>query len=151
MIYTKMKYLESYRGIHENLDKAIAFLKECDLKTLIIGRNEIDGDNVFINRFDYQTMPMNETSFEAHEKYLDIHLLLSGRERIGISDMANMKITGRDDVNDGIDCEGTIEQLIHMEPEDVLIAFPQDAHMVKIEASGTCTVEKAVVKVRWHS
>ncbi len=150
MIYTKMKDIESYRGIHENLDKAIYFIMNCDLTTLIIGRNEIFKEDVFINRFNYQTLPIEDASFEAHENYLDIHLLLSGKERICISDMDNMKIKGRDVANDSIDCEGFIEQQINMEPGDVLIAFPMDAHMVKVESSGSCTVEKAVVKVRWH-
>ena len=29
----------------------------------------------------------------------------------------------------------------------VLIAFPEDAHQVKVEADGSCEVKKAVVKV----
>lgn len=33
-----------------------------------------------------------------------------------------------------------------MTPGDVLIAFPEDAHMVKIQWEGACPVEKAVVK-----
>lgn len=148
MIYTKMEYLDSYLGIHTNLDKAITFLKTCDLGTLSMGRNEVDGDQVFINRFHYNTMPLEQAAFEAHEKHLDIHLLLSGRERIGISDMAHMQETGRDEINDGIDCAGDAEQIICMAPGDVLIAFPEDAHMVKVELDGSCLVEKAVVKVR---
>ncbi|KAE9631194.1 YhcH/YjgK/YiaL family protein [Defluviitalea raffinosedens] len=149
MIYSKMKYIETYRGIHPNLDKAIDFLLETDLKTLSLGRNEVDGDKVFINRFNYQTIPIEEGAFEAHEKYLDIHLLISGKERIAISDMSCMTIKSKDTIKDGIDCEGPIDQLIFMEPGDVLIAFPHDAHMVKLESSGICEVEKVVVKVLW--
>ena len=149
MIYTRMKYIEAYRGISANLDKAIDYLINTDLKNLIMGRNEIDGDRVYVNRFDYQTIPIEETAFEAHERYLDIHLIISGRERIGISDMANMTAFSKDILNDGIDCKGEIEQLINMEPGDVLIAFPHDAHMVKIESQGSCLVQKAVVKVLW--
>jgi biofilm protein TabA len=147
MIYTKMKNIEAYRGIHINLDTAIDFILNHDLKTLTMGRNDVDGEKVFINRFNYQTIPTELGFFEAHEKHLDIHLLLSGRERIGISDIANMTIKNRDVGNDGVDCEGPLEQTINMEPGDVLIAFPHDAHMVKLESSGSCTVEKAVVKV----
>ena len=150
MIYTKLKYIQDYKGINTNLDKAIDFILNTDLKTLTKGRNEVDGDKVFINRFDYQTMPIEEAAFEAHEKYLDIHLLISGRERIAISDMADMTVKSKDIINDGIDCEGHIEQLINMKPGDVLVAFPHDAHMVKVELLGTCTVEKAVVKVLWQ-
>lgn len=148
MIYTKMEYLDSYVGIHVNLDKAIGFLRNCDLRSLSMGRNEVDGDQVFINRFNYDTMPIESAAFEAHEKHLDIHLLLSGRERIGISDTARMQVTGRDEVIDGIECVGPAEQILRMAPGDVLIAFPEDAHMVKVELDGSCQVEKAVVKVQ---
>ncbi len=34
-----------------------------------------------------------------------------------------------------------------VEPGKVLIAFPEDAHMVKIQWGESCPVEKAVVKV----
>ena len=41
-----------------------------------------------------------------------------------------------------------METKIPMEPGKVLIVFPEDAHMVKIENNGPVNVEKAVVKVR---
>ena len=52
-----------------------------------------------------------------------------------------MEETGRDAENDGINLKGKAEQFLWMEPGKVLIAFPEDAHMVK--SSG----EKAV---RWR-
>lgn len=148
MIYTTMKDLKSYLGISENLDKAIRFLETCDLHALSMGRNEVEGSQVFINRFHYETIAEEAGAFEAHEQHLDIHLLLSGRERIGIGQLSLMEETGRDEENDGIDLKGTAEQFLLMEPGRVLIAFPEDAHMVKIQWGETCLVEKAVVKVR---
>lgn len=147
MIYTKKKYLSSYQGIHKNLDTAIDYLMQHELSELAHGRNEVDGENVFINRFDYETLPEEETAFEAHEHYADIHLLLSGKEQIGISDIANMEITGRDTVNDSVDCKGIVEARVPMSPNEVLIAFPEDAHMVKLQLDEKTAVEKAVVKV----
>ena len=55
MIYTTMDNLKSYYGISENLDKALDFLETCDLRTLAMGRNEVEGSQVFINRFNYET------------------------------------------------------------------------------------------------
>ena len=107
----------------------------------------MDGDRIFINRFGYETKPAWEASFEAHDQYLDIHLVIAGRERIGIADRASMRETDRDEANDGIALEGAAEQYVSMEPGDVLIAFPEDAHQVKVESGGSCQVQKAVVKV----
>lgn len=147
MIYTKKKYLNCYQGIHKNLDTAIDYLAKHELSELAHGRNEVDGENVFINRFDYETLPEEETAFEAHEHYADIHLLLSGKEQIGISDIANMEITGQDIENDSVDCKGIVEARVPMSTAEVLIAFPEDAHLVKIQLDGKSAVEKAVVKV----
>lgn len=73
--------------------------------------------------------------------------MIAGRERIGIADRAYMRETDRDEANDGIALEGAAEQYVSMEPGDVLIAFPEDAHQVKVESGGSCQVQKAVVKV----
>ena len=56
MIYTDMNNLEHYRGMAPNLDTAIDFLKSHALSELQAGRNDVDGENVFINRFGYETM-----------------------------------------------------------------------------------------------
>ncbi len=148
MIYTDMEHLGRYRGITPALDTAIAYLLEHGLEGLTGGRNEVDGENVYINRFAYTTMPEAETAFEAHRLYADIHLLAEGEEYIGITPMERMTITGEDPATDGIDCTGETEALFPMEPGKVLIAFPEDAHRVKINRGGPCHVEKAVVKVR---
>jgi YhcH/YjgK/YiaL family protein len=83
MIYTKRKNLDRYLGISPEMDTAIRYLQSADLRTLVKGRNEIDGDNVFVNRFDYQTMPQAQAIWEGHIRYADIHVLLSGNEKIG--------------------------------------------------------------------
>ena len=60
LIYAKRKDLNRYLGISSSLDSAIRFLQSADLSQLQMGRNEIDGDQAFINRFDYQTMTPEE-------------------------------------------------------------------------------------------
>ena len=44
MIYDVIKNVGKYRGQSIWLDKAISFLETTDLKSLPIGRTEIDGD-----------------------------------------------------------------------------------------------------------
>lgn len=66
MIYAKRKDLERYLGISSSLDTAIRYLQNADLAQLQKGRNEIDGDQAFVNRFDYQTMPQEQAIWEGH-------------------------------------------------------------------------------------
>ena len=66
MIYTKRKNLHRYLGQSESLDTAIRHVLSADLTQLAKGRNEIDGDRAFINRFDYQTMTEEQASQVLH-------------------------------------------------------------------------------------
>lgn len=150
MIYTDMKQLKRYRGLNSHLDTAIAYLEETGIDGLVPGRNEVDGDNVYINRFRYTTMAVEQAAFEAHEVYADIHLLESGRELIGVTPIDALEITGTDRESDNVECSGPVEAMVPMEPGKVLIVFPEDAHMVKIQAGEPVNVEKAVVKVRMN-
>ncbi len=150
MIYTDMEHLARYRGINSHLDTAITYLEKKGISGLVPGRNEVDVDNVYINRFHYTTMPVEEAAFEAHEIYADIHLLAEGREQIGVTPTAALTVTGTDREADNVECHGLVETLVPMEPGKVLIVFPEDAHMVKIQAEKPVNVEKAVVKVRMN-
>lgn len=147
MICTDMEHLDRYRGISESLDTAIDHLLKNGIGELRPGRNEVDGDKVFINRFHYMTMPQEQAAFEAHEVYADIHLVVEGREYIGVTPISRLDVTKTDRENDNIECTGEVETLVPMEPGRVLIVFPEDAHMVKIAMDGPVRVEKAVVKV----
>jgi len=85
MIYTKLRHLERYLGQSDAMDTAIRFFLTANLNELNKGRNEIDADRVFINRFGYETVDEQQAAWEGHAQYADIHMLLSGREKIGVS------------------------------------------------------------------
>lgn len=148
MIYTKRKNLDRYLGHSKNLDTAIRHLQTADLAGLAKGRNDVDGDAVFVNRFDYQTMPQEEAIWEGHIQYADIHVLLSGRERIGVTDAEALKVTARKPEEDFVGFEGEVAAWLPMTTEDVLIVYPEDAHMVKVIDGESTLVEKACYKVK---
>ena len=83
MIYDKRAELARYFGLSPNLDAAIRFLQTTDLTALPMGRTEIPGGDIYYNHFTYTTALISQASlFEAHERYLDLHIVLSGCERI---------------------------------------------------------------------
>lgn len=148
MIYTKRKNLDRYLGHSKNLDTAIRHLQTADLAGLTKGRNDVDGDAVFVNRFDYQTMTREEAIWEGHIQYADIHVLLSGRERIGVTNAEALKVTARKPEEDFVGYEGDVEVWLPMTTEDILIVYPEDAHMVKVIDGESTLVEKACYKVK---
>ena len=148
MIYAKRKDLGRYLGMSSSLDTAIRYLQNGDLKQLHKGRNEIDGDQAFVNRFDYQTMPQEQAIWEGHIRYGDIHVLLSGNEKIGVTNVNALKETVRKPEEDFVGYEGSVTTWLPMTTEDILIVFPEDVHMVKVIDGESTLVEKACFKFK---
>ena len=148
MIYTKRKNLHRYLGQSESMDTAIRHILSADLTKLTKGRNEIDGDQAFINRFDYQTMTPEEAIWEDHIQYGDIHVLLSGQELIGVTNIEALTETVRKPEEDFVGFEGDVEVWFPMTTEDILIVFPEDVHMVKVIYGESTLVEKACYKFK---
>lgn len=148
MIYVKRTQLSRYKGLVPALDTAIDYLSRTDLSTLAPGRNEVDGDNVYVNRLDYVTVPQEQAVWEGHSRYGDIHMMISGREQIGVSDVSELTQTARREAEDFLGFEGEVRVWYPMEKDDVLIVFPEDAHMVKVQLGGSMPVSRAVVKFK---
>lgn len=148
MIYTKLAQLERYKGISGPMDTAIDYLASADLTKLKMGRNDVDGDQVYINRFDYTTMPENEAAWEGHKYYADIHVVLEGEEKIGVTNASSLKAGAYDEAGDFIPYDGPVDSWVTMRPGDILVVFPEDVHMVKVQLHGASDVKKAVFKVR---
>lgn len=148
MIYAKLKNIERYLGQSQSLDTAIKYLLCADLSTLVKGHNDVDGDQVFINRFDYQTIEPDQAIWEGHEKYGDIHVLLSGYEKIGITAAEMLTATVRKPEEDFIGYEGPVQTWCHMTTEDILIVYPEDVHKVRVIDGESTLVQKACFKFK---
>lgn len=148
MIIGKRKDLQRYLNLHKNLDTAIHALSTLDLETLQMGKNIIDEDFVYINRFDYFTQDEEACFFEGHRDYLDIHIVLSGKEHIGYADISQLKaVTEYDESNDFTKYEGPISTYCLCQENDFVMTFPEDIHMPKISSDHEL-VRKCVVKVK---
>lgn len=148
MIYTKRKNLHRYLGQSESMDAAIRHILSADLRQLAKGRNEIDGDQTFVNRFDYQTMPQEQAIWEGHIQYGDIHVLLSGQEKIGVTNVEMLTETLRKPEEDFVGFEGEVQSWLPMTTEDILIVYPEDIHKVKVIHGESTLVEKACYKFK---
>lgn len=148
MIYTKKKNLSRYLGQSKSLDAAIRAILCNDPEQLSMGRNDIDGDNAFVNRFYYDTVPKEQALWEGHIAYGDVHVLLGGHEKIGVSNVERLTETVRKEQEDFVGFQGPVETWFTMTPEDVLIVYPEDIHMVKVADGDTAHVRKCCYKFK---
>ena len=148
MIYAKNQEALAYRGIHPNLDLALEHIPPEFRASLRDGqRVELQGDQVYCTRFTYETIPQEESFFEAHRRYLDIHIMVEGEERVDMNRPEDLKLTDAQEGNDfyayqGESCHSTV-----LKPGEFLVVFPGDAHRIKVQVDGPKTVSKAVFKV----
>lgn len=129
-------------------DKAFAFLKEHDLKTLSTGKYEIDGDNVFASVTESPSKDFNKTNWESHRNYVDIQYVIDGKELIGMNPVSKSTVTKPyNEKNDAANyaADGKIYEAT---PGTFFIFFPTDAHRPNITPGGNKVVKKLVIKVR---
>ena len=86
MIFDKLSNMILYKGMNSNLDTAIDFLSSHNLAELPLGRTEIDGDKVFLNKMEATSVPADAKQYEMHKKYMDIQIVVSGAEQVDTGD-----------------------------------------------------------------
>ena len=148
MILAKNENARDYLGIHSNLDLALERINEDFFAALGDQRVDILPGEVWCTRFTYDTIPDEESFFEAHEKFLDIHIMLEGFERVEISSSTALTVFRSEPENDfwGYRGEGRVKLTIG--PGEFLCVWPDDAHKIKMRADGPRTVTKAVFKIK---
>ena len=148
MIYAKNSDALSYRGIHPNLDLALEHIQPEFLGRVGGQRVELRGSDVYATRFTYETVPDEESFFEAHKKYLDIHIMVEGSEGVEIAPPAELAEFDRVEANDFYAYRGLAHHKLTLSPGEFLVVFPNDAHRIKMCLEQPETVSKVVFKVR---
>ena len=148
MICAKNNDALTYRGIHPNLDLALAHITPAFLDSVGYEKVQLKWDDVYATRFTYETLPAEETFFEAHRKYLDIHIMVEGSEGVEIAPPEALTEFDRVEANDFYAYRGRGDYRLVLSPGDFLVVFPGDAHRIKMQVDGPKTVSKVVFKVR---
>ena len=148
MIIARNETALSYLGIHPNLDEALRRITPEFLSSLGTERVDIIPGQVWCTKFTYETISDEESFFEAHENFLDIHLMLSGCERVEIASPAGLTQFDSQPENDFYAYRGKGSHKLVLAPGDFLVVWPDDAHKIKMMLERPETVTKAVFKVK---
>lgn len=150
MIYDNLRNIEIYKGLSDRLDRAIDFLCENKLEELADGIYKIDGDSLRVHVVDYETKDPELTPFEAHRKFIDIHIVLSGGEYCYYTALGGLKPSGEfDEENDiGFFESKEIKGIaMPLTPGYFCLVFPEDAHKPSCYLESKKSLRKVVLKI----
>lgn len=147
MIVAKLQDSSRYEALHPLFKRFFDYVKTHDLLNQPCGRIAIDGDDMFINNINPECVPEEKQVMEVHHKYIDVHVLLEGKERIGWKPVADLQDETKP-YSDAEDCalysdHGTA--YIDLVPGQFLIAYPEDAHAPMV---GEGKIRKLIGKIR---
>ncbi len=150
MIVTDLSNIDYQVSMTSAIKKAIDFLRRTDIHSLVDGRVEIDGQQVFAIIQRYETIIADVLKFEYHKKYVDIQYVASGEEVIGWAPAEEITVTEAYDADKDI-CFGTVPKgkitPVYMRSGQAAVLYPEDGHAPRLAAGAPSHVLKIVVKI----
>lgn len=148
MIIDKIENIVLYKEIS---DEVINFIKTLSDKTPL-GRKVLS-DNVYANVEEYDTKRLENCKFEAHKKYIDIQILLSGVEQLDYMNISGLSVKEEYDCNRDImffdDNPNKTPDSVILEPNKFALIFPHEAHKPQVALNNIPQkVKKVVVKIK---
>lgn len=153
MIYDTLDRLGRYDCIPRLADIQ-RFLTRTDIASLPPGDIPIDGDELYVKVLSYEPKPAAENFFETHRRYMDVQLVLRGREVMELSPTAALsEHNAYDDdgdyqffnASDGI-------SRVTVGAKEFTVFFPGEAHKPGCRADEPKgAVYKLVFKVRFRA
>lgn len=114
------------------------------------GKYSIEGELIYFSVFDGKTKLLEEQRPELHARYIDVHIVLEGKELIGAatSEQQQQQDGEFDELNDigffkGMGCE----TLINLQPADIVILFPGELHRPMATLGKPAALRKIVAKI----
>lgn len=145
MILDILENASRYADLNTRFRAAFDFLRRTGLDSLPVGRVEIDGPLYAMVAKGPGRAPM-DALIETHDRYIDIHYILSGSETIGWKARAELgpATEAPDPRRDVTFYPDKPVAWTTLSPGMIAIHFPEDAHMPMLSGSD---IHKVVVKV----
>jgi YhcH/YjgK/YiaL family protein len=148
MIVDTLANANRYRGIAPLLDRGLEEMGRLAESPLADGRHEIAGQKLSASFSSYLTEDPEEKPFEAHRRFIDIQVVLQGRETLYWAPLSSLEPRGEySEAKDIAFFTGPTGVAIPLEPGWFTVQFPQDAHKPGCLRGSPSRVQKLVIKV----
>jgi len=140
-----------FKFIDERIKKVLSFAEKNDFKALEDNIYEINGKNLFYILSSYKTSEkISEKYAEIHKKYIDVQILLYGKEKFGYCDISSVKKVYKEyDENKDIELYSAVEDedFFVLKPNMFAVFFPEDIHRPGLSAGIPRNVRKIIFKL----
>lgn len=148
MIFDSIKNKDNYKKETE-IYRALCYLEKIEKWDEVLPGMVIQKDSIFANPVSFFSKEEKECVYEAHRKYIDLHYIIEGVERIATADVNSIQIqTPFSDEKDIGFYEGHESGCYLLKPGEFMVCFPSDAHKVGMMNTVPGTVKKIVVKIK---
>ncbi|MDO5150961.1 MAG: YhcH/YjgK/YiaL family protein [Oscillospiraceae bacterium] len=140
------------KDVSVRIANAIRYVKSQNLLNIPVGKYDIDSSSYFTVQA-YQTKEEKHCKFESHKKYIDIHLIAGGAERIKVCSIDKLSIDTPYNADDDValwvakDSRFSIIDTV-LEQGSYIVLYPEHAHMPSLEINRPESVKKVVIKVK---
>ncbi len=139
-------------SLREKINCAIIRLRKLSLTDMPVGKYTIDSEAYFTIQ-EYMTKNEVNCKFEAHKKYIDVHYMICGSERIKVCSCEKLNLdtsyASDADVSLWVSSDSLLSELeIVLDSNSYVVLFPEHAHMPGLSVNSEMKVKKAVLKVR---
>jgi YhcH/YjgK/YiaL family protein len=146
MILDRIENGALYHNVHKRFKSAFEYIGALDIRTIPVGRHEIDGANMYALVQEYNTKLKDEGKWEAHRRYIDLQYVVQGAEGIGYANLHHLQQGEYDESKDFLPLFGDGDQIILRSGYFVLL-FPEDAHMPGLAVGEPAFARKIVLKI----
>ena len=146
MILATLDQSSRYTPLHPLFQQVFDYIRKTDLLALEPGRYSIEGEDLFLIVEQVQGRKREVAKLEAHQRYIDIQLVLEGVDEMGWRDVSECQQPLSEH------CSVKDIRFYHDEPASWLatptdsfcIFFPEDAHAPLVSDG---IIRKAIFKV----
>ena len=146
MIIGNLQNSSRIESLHPMFSTLFDYVKAHDFLQLPLGRVSISEDNLFILNVELEGADENIQPLEMHRLYIDVHIVLEGKEKIGwkaIEDLSGLS-KAYDASGDCALSSDRPTTWVDLLPGQFAIVYPEDPHA---PAVGTGKIRKLIAKV----
>lgn len=147
MIFTNLYDDIQNKSLSEKIETCIEFAKNNKIVELSNGSYFIPDTGIKMNVMSYNTKSEEDGFWESHIKYIDVQIMLEGEESIGYNNIYDLEKIAYKEEDDFCSYKGKELMKLVFKKDDVLVFYPEDAHMTSLNVKESKFVKKVVFKV----
>lgn len=135
--------------LKKRINSAIDYIKGLNIDNIPINEKIVVDDGFYYSIQSYTTKFEDECNFESHRKYVDVQFMVSGQERMDISDISRLTVKENYDLEKDVMFWNIPKHMacVTLNTGDLIVLYPENAHRGSIAEIDRSKVVKIVGKV----